>query len=116
MKTLTTLLAAAAFAGLSSATLAQTGMTVDHVAAADTDADGAISQAEYIAFMEATFTTYDVNKDGNLEWSEVQEIIPVAVFKAADADSNNALSKAEFDAQVMKDFAAADKDADGRLN
>ena len=66
--------------------------------------------------MEVTFVTLDVNKDGNLEWSEAQEIIPLAAFKTGDADANNALSRAEFDAQVLKDFMAADRNGDGTLN
>lgn len=123
MQKLTAFLAAAGLTALATGALAQTAampaapaVTTDHVAAADANKDGKIDRTEYQKFMEVTFVTYDVNKDGNLEWSEVKEIIPVAVFKTADADGNNALSRAEFMAQVMKDFDAADRNADGALN
>ncbi len=127
MQKLTAFLAAAGLTALAAGALAQTEatptaapatppVTVDHVTAADTNKDGKIDKAEYQKFMEVTFVTYDVNKDGNLEWSEVKEIIPVAVFKAADANGNNALSRSEFMTQVMKDFEAADRNADGALN
>lgn len=127
MHKLTVFLAAAGLTALATGALAQTEatpaaapatppVTVDHVTAADANKDGKIDKAEYQKFMEVTFVTYDVNKDGNLEWSEVKEIIPVAVFKAADANGNNALSRSEFMTQVMKDFEAADRNADGALN
>lgn len=106
-------LGTAAFAPLA---LAQDALTTDHVAALDADKSGAVGKAEYEKFMEVTFVTLDVNKDGNLEWSEAQEIIPLAAFKTGDADANNALSRAEFDAQVLKDFMAADRNGDGTLN
>lgn len=120
MQKITILLAAATLAGLASGAIAQetpapAGLTTDHVAAADPNKDGAVSQAEYEQFMEVTFVTLDVNKDGFLEWSEAKEIIPLAAFKAADTDANNALARAEFDAQVAADFTAADKDGDGAL-
>lgn len=131
MQKLTALLAAAGLTALAAGAFAQTtatpaatpaaapaapAVTTDHVAAADANKDNKIDRAEYQKFMEVTFVTYDVNKDGNLKWSEVKEIIPVAAFKAADANGNNALSKSEFMTQVMKDFDAADRNADGALN
>jgi hypothetical protein len=116
MKHIAALAAAAALSALAPAAFAQDALTTDHVAALDADKSGAVGRAEYEKFMEVTFVTLDVNKDGNLEWSEAQEIIPLAAFKSADADANNALSRAEFDAQVMKDFMAADRDGDGSLN
>lgn len=111
-----TALATGALAQSEPAPAAGAAVTTDHVAAIDANKDNAIDKAEYDKFMEVTFAAYDVNKDGNLEWSEVTEIIPLAAFKAADANANNALSRAEFVDQVAKDFAAADKNGDGSLN
>lgn len=107
---------ATALLGVASGLQAQETMTTSHLAIVDKNGDGQVDAGEFRKFMEVTFTTLDVNKDGQLEWTEVKEILPVAAFKAADANGNNALGAKEFTVQVTKDFAGADLDGDGKLN
>ncbi len=108
-------LAVTAVLASAAAAMAQ-GMTTDHLAALDSNKDGAVDRSEFEAFMRTTFTTLDANGDGFLTVTETSAVIPAEAFPAADADGDGKLSSREFAATVTADFAKADLDGDGRLN
>lgn len=109
-----TIAIAIASALLAAPTLAQT-FTEGHLQVLDTDGDGAVSEAEYMAYMDAAFTQLDTANNGVLEASDLNELLTEAQFDAADADGDGRVSRAEFDARVMADFEAADRSGTGAL-
>jgi hypothetical protein len=111
----TLLIACTAALGLAGAALAQ-DITTGHLAGLDSDGDGAVSAAEYDAFMGRAFTTLDKNGDGYVTVVEGTAVISPEQFAAANANGDDGLSQQEFMAAVNADFQKADLDGDGALN
>jgi len=86
-----------------------------HLDAIDTDNNGAVSRAEYEAFMSSAFTTLDTNGNGSLSAAEAAKVLSPEQFATVDTNKNGRISRDEFMQQVMKDYAAADKNGDGSL-
>jgi hypothetical protein len=91
---------------------------------ADTDADGAISKAEFLAARAASFPQLDRNGDGSLTTDEFKAAAPkgarrmmvstmVAQF---DTDGNGKISEAEYNAGPTLAFDRADANKDGQLS
>ena len=77
--------------------------------AADTDSDGRLSQAEFVASALARFDANDANRDGAITTEEVQAAMQghredrrERLFAALDADSDGMISRAEFDASAER--------------
>ncbi|MGZ9113709.1 MAG: GA-like domain-containing protein [Brevundimonas sp.] len=71
---------------------------------ADADADGRISQAEFVSQRVQRLTTADANRDGSVAPEEMRAIAQArmarradARFQRLDANSDGAISRAEFD-------------------
>jgi hypothetical protein len=111
----TFLIACAGALALSGAAFAQ-DITTGQLDALDTDDDGAVSAAEFDAFMGQAFTAMDANGDGYITAAEGSAYISPEHFAAANANGDDGLSQAEFLAVARADFAGADRDADGALN
>jgi EF hand len=113
----TQLLAVLTALALAPAALAQDrSMTGDHLAAIDGDADGAVQESEFRAFMERVFTELDANADGFVDWTEAQVTMIREHFDGADANGDGGLSSQEFRDRAQRDFQAADRDGDGQLD
>lgn len=84
----------------------------------DKNGDNRIDREEYHQRMTEVFFFMDVDKDGNISISEIQEVekIDPQRFAAADKDGNNTLSIYEFLYALHNDFEAADKNSDGTLD
>jgi Ca2+-binding EF-hand superfamily protein len=82
---------------------------------ADTDNDGAISRAEYMAQSDQRFARLDANGDGQLSGDE---LAGRGGRRMADADTNKdgKISKAEFAAQAADRFAKLDVNKDGKIS
>lgn len=91
-------------------------LTSGHLAALDANGDGAVDQAEYVAFIGAAFTALDKNGDGYVTLVESTGILSPEQFAAVNANGDGGLSKQEFEAATQADFAKIDLDGDGALN
>ena len=82
---------------------------------ADTDNDGAISRAEYVAQSDQRFARLDANGDGLLSGDE---LTGRGGRRMADADTNKdgKVSKAEFAAQAADRFSKLDVNKDGKIS
>lgn len=74
--------------------------TLEVLATADANADGAVDQREWVTNADATFTELDANYDGDLTVEEMQD-----GFAAFDADGDGVLTSGE--------LQSAEMDADG---
>lgn len=99
------LIASAAALAFGGAAVAQDGRRGPM--AADTDGDGRLSQAEFVASALTRFDRNDANRDGTISMDEVRSAVDARrdarrerVFAALDADSDGAISRAEFDARA----------------
>lgn len=101
-----------AFAGIAGAQEITTG----HLAALDTDRDGAVDATEFDTYMVAAFGTIDKNGDRHVTLVEAEGFMTPEQFAAANANGDGGLSQAEFVAAAEADFAKADLDQDGKLN
>ena len=81
----------------------------------DGDKNGQVSSEEFVQQMDAIFGAMDTNKNGRVEFVEVEGFMEPEQFDPADTNKDGALSKKEYDTQIRKDFEAADKDGDGSL-
>jgi hypothetical protein len=76
----------------------------------DTDKDGKVSLAEYVASSAEKFVQKDKNKDGVLTPDEHTH----KSFKKADQDKNGQLTRAEYNSIYEQQFKRAhDKNGDG---
>jgi Ca2+-binding EF-hand superfamily protein len=111
----TLLIACAGALGLAGAALAQ-DITTGHLAALDTDGNGAVDAAEYDAFMGQAFTALDKNGDGYVTEAEGAGVITAEHFAAANANGDDGISQQEFQATTAADFERADVDGNGTLD
>jgi hypothetical protein len=89
----------------------------------DTDNDGALSQEEIDAAVNARFTEFDANADGKLGLEEFQALfaeitrpISVRAFQFLDPDGDAAIAKAELDERFGSAVAHFDRNDDGMLS
>ncbi len=73
----------------------------------DTDADGQISQEEFIAFVSTKFSVKDADGSGNITKEEC------AHFDILDTDGDNSVTEQEFNDGLGKVFESIDADANG---
>jgi EF hand len=112
----TFLIACAGALALGGAAAAQ-DLNTRHLAALDSNGDGAVDQTEFDAFVASSFTTMDANGDGFVTLAEGQAAGTTPEhFTAANTNGDDGLSQEEFAAAAAADFAAADRDGDGMLN
>jgi hypothetical protein len=91
-------------------------ITTGHLAALDTNADGAVDSAEFGDFAARAFQTMDVDGDGVLTQAEAASVMPSELFDAADMNLDAGVSPDEFMNQTQRDFASADRDGNGLLD
>src|SRR5262249_25408687 len=94
------------------------------LADADSNHDGKISRAEFMAARDARFTQMDANHDGSLQANERPHWGGAAQNASAtgghgnrgDANGDGVISRAEYDAQGGRQFDRLDTDHDGFLS
>lgn len=92
------------------------GLSEGHLDAADTTDDGALTLAEWQAYVRNAYAVLDVNGDGYVTFVEVTPHLTQAQFDAANTNGDGGLSVQEIDAQAAADFPTIDRDGDGALN
>jgi hypothetical protein len=112
----TFLIACAGVLALSGTAFAQAGLTTGHLAAVDSNADGAVDAAEFDAFVAAAFALLDANGDGYVTVTEGTAHITPEQFAAANTNGDDGVSRDEFQVHTKADFTAADRNGDGILN
>ncbi len=103
-------------AGVAVAQTAPGDLTTSHLAALDTDQDGAVSKEEINTFAAEAFKVLDKNGDGYITIVEFGTMVTPEQFAATNTNGDGGISLQEFEAQVAADFAAADRNGDGSLN
>jgi len=98
----------------------------------DTDGDGIVTAAEASTHASAGFAQFDADADGQISEDEYMDGAPSAMpmgrrnverlyvnrterFKAMDADGNGDVTLAEFMAKAQASYEAADADKDGKV-
>jgi len=94
----------------------QSGLSEGHLDAADTTDDGALSLAEFQAYVRNAFAALDANGDGYVTWAEAEPILTREQFDAYNTNGDDGIAVTEIDAQSAIDFASSDQDGDGALN
>lgn len=82
---------------------------------ADTDKDGTISRAEFMARADQRFAKLDANGDGQLSGDELGGRGGNRLM-AADTNKDGKISKAEYMAQAAERFAKLDANGDGKIS
>jgi hypothetical protein len=80
------------------------------IARMDKDADGKVSQSEYIGHYESTFARFDTDESGKLD---AREFTNSAAVRFGDSDKDGKLTLAEYLSVFEKQFSNLDKDSDG---
>ena len=115
-----TMTGAAAFAGQAAPTdQAGPGRGGGMMARADTNGDGTISRAEFMAQADARFARMDKNGDGQIASDEMGRMAGRGSgggMMAADTDHDGKISHAEFTAQAAAHFAKLDANGDGQIS
>ena len=90
---------------------------------ADTDADGAVTQAEIDAFRTARVGAADASGEGNLSLEEFETVYAqlirsqmVDAFQNLDEDGDASVTPAELDARLNGLVEQMDRDGDGALS
>jgi EF hand len=89
----------------------------------DTNGDGAISQDEINAAINARFAEFDADKNGSLSlsefealWAEITKPMAVRTFQFLDPNGDAEISKAELDDHFANMVARLDQNHDGMLS
>ena len=89
---------------------------------ADTNGDGNVSKAEFLARRSEAFADLDADGSGGLTQSEFELAVSERVkrfsgraFGKVDADGNGAISQAEWDQSPARAFDKLDRNGDGVL-
>ena len=89
----------------------------------DTNNDGALSQEEINAAVNARFAEFDADKNGSLSlpefqalWAEITKPIAVRAFQFLDPDGDAAVAKAELDDRFGTVVSHFDRNDDGKLS
>jgi Ca2+-binding EF-hand superfamily protein len=111
------------------AALVATAQTIDRVArliqAADANADGDVTQAEFLAFRAKQFPRLDRNKDGTISIADVPERLQNRmkdkvengdVIAGFDLDGDKQVSRKEFESGPTKIFDSYDTDKNGTVS
>ncbi|MFZ4120073.1 MAG: EF-hand domain-containing protein [Caulobacterales bacterium] len=92
----------------------------DRLSAADTNRDGRITRAEFLAYRAAQFPTLDRNRDGQLNTSDRPALrLPAtsfdidALIQAFDRNGDASVSRTEYESGPTPMFTAADLNQDG---
>lgn len=109
------MIATAVVALVSAPAIAEEFISESDLQVMDTNKDGVVSKAEYVAFMDMAFDALDDNGNGGLTAADFDVLLTPAEFSAMDANGDGTVSRAEFDLQTAKDFDAADKSGTGTL-
>jgi hypothetical protein len=98
-------------------------VALDMLSSIDANADRALTQDEINAAVEARYTTFDSNKDGQLSLDEFQALwvdltrpVTVRAFQFLDSNGDAALARAEADKRFGTLVAHFDHNADGKLS
>ena len=93
------------------------------LASVDANSDGALSQAEIDAAIDARFAEFDANKDTNLSleefqalWAEITKPVSVRAFQFLDPNGDASIAKAELDDRFGTLVAHFDRNDDGALS
>ncbi len=89
----------------------------------DTNKDGALSQDEINAAVNARFAEFDADKNGSLSlqefealWAEITKPMAVRAFQFLDPNGDAAVSKAELDDRFSTIVSRFDRNDDGMLS
>jgi Ca2+-binding EF-hand superfamily protein len=89
----------------------------------DTNNDGALSQDEINAAVNARFAEFDADKNGALSlqefealWAEITKPMAVRAFQFLDPDGDAAVSKTELDERFGTVVSRFDRNGDGELS
>jgi len=93
------------------------------LASVDTNEDGALSQEEIDAMVDARFAEFDANADGSLSldefqalWAEITRPMAVRAFQFLDPNGDAAVARAELDERFGSMVAGFDRNDDGVLS
>ena len=89
----------------------------------DTDEDGALTQEEINIAIDARFTQFDADDDGNLAldefealWAEITRPMAVRAFQFLDPDGDAAIARSEIEDRFDTLVARLDRNDDGVLD
>ena len=89
----------------------------------DTDEDGALTQEEINIAIDARFTEFDANNDGDLTldefealWAEITRPMAVRAFQFLDPNGDAEIAKSELDDRFGAAVARMDRNDDGVLD
>ncbi len=89
----------------------------------DTNGDGALSQDEINAAIDARFTEFDADKNGSLSleefqalWAEITKPMSVRAFQFLDPNGDAQVSKSELNDRFGNMVARFDRNGDGMLS
>ena len=93
-------------------------------ATADSNGDGDVSRAEFLAARAVRFDTLDVNRDGTLSGDEFAaaaqglrgRIMAPIMFRQFDADGDGKFTREEFSKAPTPGFDMADANGDGKVS
>lgn len=120
------LMGATAIGGFAYATQAPTTAPALKPLKGDTNGDGQISRAEFMARAQARFATLDVDKNGAISREERRDARSDrghghgkrdgGMLRRLDTDKDGRISRAEFAAQAATRFARMDANRDGTID
>lgn len=99
------------------------GIGHEMIESVDTNNDGALSQDEINAAIDARFTKFDADKNGSLSlqefealWAEITRPAAVRAFQFLDPDGDAAVAKTELDDRFGSLVSRFDRNDDGTLS
>jgi hypothetical protein len=99
------------------------GIGHEMIESVDTNKDGALSQDEIDAAIDARFAAFDADKNGSLSlqefealWAEITRPAAVRAFQFLDPDGDAAVAKSELDDRFGSLVSRFDRNDDGMLS